>query len=83
MDDENPTVREDQGYLSPGNGKVLTSPKYRKQNASETSAGRQLLPTELVKVEYIKGICAGRTVIADRRYVQHVIDRGFAREVRG
>ncbi len=52
------------------NGKVI--PAYK-------SGDKNNAYVNFVKVEYVKGICAGRIQIVDEKYVKDVIAKGFAR----
>jgi hypothetical protein len=64
---------EDRKYLLP-NGKEI--PFYNRDQ------DRKSMYTNIVKVEYIRGISAGRIAVVDEKYVKDVIARGFAKIIK-
>ena len=81
MDNVNPTVREDQGYRYPLNGKGTTYQTFRKPTEREIQYERENSQIKLVRVEFVKGIMEGRILRIDEKYIRHVIKRGFARVI--
>lgn len=75
MDDQQST-RKETAYPS-GDPKIYPLSQRRTESKTLTEQNKSL--KQSVRVEYLRGICSGRIMRVDLKYVQHVVDRGFAR----